>query len=213
MIDLAHFRQHRSISDIEDASAEITPKHYIKVHYNNKGIDMINLPRILHSKKVTTSIPSFISTQTPPRVSFIYTKTIRNKIINNKKAVRELDLETNPSYTYNCNTSKYRDQYVGHVVTGNLGIVKNRKLRKLLHKGPLYRELCHINWKTNLDTLVNAIRLYKESWAKREQVDVRVLNEWEGVLVEAIKHRIGTIKCKHRKSKRRVRTQVLKQRT
>ena len=213
ILDLTHFRQHRSISDIEDTSAEIAPKHYIKVHYNNKGIDMINLPRILHSKKVTTSIPSFISNQTPPRVSFIYTKTIRNKIINSKKAVRELDLETNPSYTCNCNTSKYRDQYVGHVVTGNLGIVKNRKLRKLLHKGPSYREPCHINWKTNLDTLVNAIRLYKESWAKREQVDVRVLNEWEGVLVEAIKHRIGTIKCKHRKSKRRVRTQVLKQRT
>ena len=88
-------------------------------------------------------------------------------------------METNPSYTCNCNSSKYRDQYVGHVVTGNLGIVKNRKLRKLLHKGSSYREPCHINWKTNLDTLVNAIRLYKESWAKIEQVGVRVLNEWE----------------------------------
>ena len=40
---------------------------------------------------------------------------------------------------------KYIDKNVGHVITGNLTIVRHRKLRKLLQKGPSYREPNNIN--------------------------------------------------------------------
>ena len=48
---------------------------------------MIDLPRILHSKRVTKTIPSFLDTVTPPFISFTYPKTIAGKIFNFKNTL------------------------------------------------------------------------------------------------------------------------------
>ena len=40
----------------------------------------------------------------------------------------------------NCSTNKYCYDPVGHVVTGDLNIIKDAKLRSLIEKGPSYRE-------------------------------------------------------------------------
>ena len=34
-----------------------------------------------------------------------------------------------------------------HILTGNLNIIKNQQLRKLISKGPKYRETESISWK------------------------------------------------------------------
>ena len=48
---------------------------FMKVHYHNKGIEMLNLPKILHSKAVRDAVPPFLNKE-PPMVSYTYTKTI-----------------------------------------------------------------------------------------------------------------------------------------
>ena len=68
----------------------------------------------------------------------------------------------------NCGNSIYTDIIIGRVLTGNLSIIKDRKLRKLIEKGPSYREQNNINWNTNLKNSVSAIKGYKIEWAKRE---------------------------------------------
>ena len=45
-----------------------------------------------------------------------------------------------------CSTSKYCYGPAGHVVTGDLNIIKDAKLRSLIEKGPSYREQNYINW-------------------------------------------------------------------
>ena len=47
---------------------------------DNKGIDTIDLPKTLHSKRVTKPIPSFLDIVTPPIISFTYPKTIASNI-------------------------------------------------------------------------------------------------------------------------------------
>ena len=83
---------------------------------------------------------------------------------------------------------------MGHVITGNLGIIENRKLRKLLSKGPSYREQNNINWNTNLKILRKSIREYKLQWAKKEKVDSRALDEWECKVIGIVKARIDRLK-------------------
>ena len=39
-----------------------------------------------------------------------------------------------------CQDSRFKYGPAGHVLTGNLSIIRNRKLRKLLSIGPSYRE-------------------------------------------------------------------------
>ena len=124
---------------------------------------MINLSQILHSKPVKKSIPSFFQNQTPPIISYSYTKTIAGKIFNFKQSIKDLDFEIGTTnLSCDCHVSDFfRYEPVGHVVTGNLGIVGNRKLRKLLSKGPSYREQNNINWDTNQKIIKKAVRAYK----------------------------------------------------
>ena len=44
------------------------------VRYYNKGIEMLQLPKILHSKSVRDTVPQFLSNRKPPRVSYSYTR-------------------------------------------------------------------------------------------------------------------------------------------
>ena len=90
--------------------------------------------------------------------------------------------------------SHFRYEHVGHVITGNLDIIENRKLRKLLSKGPSYWEQNNVNWNTNLKILCKSIREYKLQWAKEEKVDSRALDEWECKVIEIVKARIDRLK-------------------
>ena len=49
---------------------------------------------------------------------------------------------------------------VGHVVKGNLSIVKNRHVRQLLRKGPKFREQNNIDWDKNKYLCMKALRKY-----------------------------------------------------
>ena len=81
---------------------------------------MINLPTILHSKRVIATIPNYLDA-TPPIVSYTYPRTIASKVFNFKQVIRELNFEVGTSQMKcNCSVSPYRYTPAGHVVTGNL---------------------------------------------------------------------------------------------
>ena len=48
-----------------------------------------------------------------------------------------------------CSMSDFCYQPVGHVVTGDLTIIRDAKLRHLIAKGPSYREQNVIDWTVN----------------------------------------------------------------
>ena len=169
----------------------------MNVFFHNKGIEMINLTKILNSKKVTRSVPAFFSNITPPMVSYSYTKTIANKIFNFKQAVKELDFDVGTSnMTCNCSSSEFKYIPTGHVITGNLDIIKDKSLRKLIQKGPSFREQNNINWDLNAKICREAIRNYKDKWAKRENIDRRVLHEREHTVYSCVERRVQYLKHK-----------------
>ena len=69
---------------------------------------MLQLPKTLHSKSVSDTIPQFLSNRKPPRVSYSYTKTISSQIFNQKKVVEELDFDGGTGDMHcDCSTCKY----------------------------------------------------------------------------------------------------------
>ena len=201
--DLASFKLglHKTV---KITKIDTTTKTFLKVPFHNKGIEMINLSQILHSKPVKKSIPSFFQNQTPPIISYSYTKTIAGKIFNFKQSIKDLDFEIGTTnLSCDCHVSDFRYEPVGHVVTGNLGIVGNRKLRKLLSKGPSYREQNNINWDTNQKIIKKAVRAYKVQWAKKEKVDSRTLDEWECRIIEIVQARIDRLRKKGKNQRKK----------
>ena len=140
MRDIAHFRLGMHILK-EDSVKEKSTNNFIKVQFHNKGLDMINLSGILHHRSIVDSIPTFIVNKSPPIVSYLYTKPIAGKIFNFKRCLRDLDFDVGTkNLICDCQDSRFKYGPAGHVLTGNLSIIRNRKLRKLLSIGPSYRE-------------------------------------------------------------------------
>ena len=77
---------------------------YMTILYHNKGIDMVNLPRILSSKYVRDAVPSFVHNTTPSIVSFKYMKTIAGKIFNHTKTIEDLDVSV-------CTSNKWKKSF------------------------------------------------------------------------------------------------------
>ena len=68
------------------------------------------------------------------------------------------------SSSCDCESSAFPYESHGYVITGDLRIVTNRTLRRLLEKGPKYREQNIIDWHLNKMVLITAI----DDYAKNE---------------------------------------------
>jgi hypothetical protein len=61
------------------------------------------------------------------------------------------------TFPCNCKDSKFNDDHHKHIVTGDLRIIENKRLRNLLLKGPSYREPVNINWNKVLQAFKTGI--------------------------------------------------------
>ena len=105
---------------------------------------MINLSKILKYNSVINKMPDQMTKDDIPMVTYKLKEPIRAKIFNHKTFVNSLDIEAfiqnKESLPCNCEHSVYKDPFYGHIISGDLRIIQNNKLRKLISKGPKYRE-------------------------------------------------------------------------
>ena len=108
------------------------------------------------------------------------------KIFNYKQSLRDFKLNEHGSQPplCSCSSSTYLYSPAGHVVTGNLNIVENLKLRNILSKGPKYREPTTFSWKYNFKLVMDSVEDYARRWAKEEEVELDSLSEW----IKSIRH-------------------------
>ena len=77
-----------------------------------------------------------------------------------------------------CSSSTYLYSPAGHVVTGNLNIVENLKLRDIISKGPKYREPTTFSWKYHFKLVMDSVDDYARRWAKQKEIELDSLSEW-----------------------------------
>ena len=140
-------------------------------------------------------MPRFLNEPPPPVVGYKYTRTISSKIFNKKSIVKQLDLDNGTKdIECSCSSSEFCSGSAGHVVTGDLRIIKDAKLRELVNIGPSYREQNNIDWCLNTRICKEAVTKYKVKWSRRLGIDRRVLNEWEKKVHEAIDRRVHLLR-------------------
>ena len=149
ILNTAQYRLFRPVcSDLLSTDAKT---HFIKLDFVNKGIDAVNLSSILRSKSVTETVPTYFKEKEPLIISYTYTKTIASKIFNFSSTLSDLGYHQfhNNLSQCECSTSSHLYQPYGHVITGDLSIIPNSKLRDLIAKVPKYREPCKVDWDKN----------------------------------------------------------------
>ena len=145
-------------------------------------------PLNTHNYKTSYHSPSPIYKYKEPisKLLFNYNYTIRN--------YKHEDYHKLP-----CSCQLYSDNYKvnGHVVTGDLSLISNDRVRDLFEKGPKYR----LSAKTDVDKCLESLHLdlsaYVDRIANRLNKDVQlfkfwikhVLNKWHALATHRHKHR------------------------
>ena len=110
------------------------PPFPISFFFHNKGFDYINLSSILHLDIVKNLFPDKLKIDEPPSVVYSLGKT-RNKILNHKETVSSVDKNddiTHDTGIVECDCQQHKEfvnENHDHVVTGDLRIITNSKLR------------------------------------------------------------------------------------
>ena len=164
---------------------------------------MINLSSIVHSKVVRTTVPDFFEDREPPVISYTYTKTIGPSIFHFRKVAREHEIDDPPCSGCSCNQSPFLYQPSRHVITGDLRIISNKKLRKLISKGPNFREQNNINWDLCRKLCFEGIDAYRKQWTAREKVALTTLNEWACTVKMLVENRIKTLKGRRQNTQKK----------
>ena len=136
-----------------------------------------------------------------PMVTYKLNNTVRNKIFNYKQTVEDIRVDEEVSFTLNtdlckCKESKFCDPHHKHVVTGDLRIVENQKLRKLLAKGPNYREPVTGNFKHAITKITAAINSCIDSFTEKTKHPKETFLPWKTAVLNMVNLKIDSLERK-----------------
>ena len=105
----------------------------------------------------------------PPTVLYEYTSTVASILFNFAPALSNLNVSeylSNPQ-TCQCKESKFCYEPHGHVITGDLKVIENAKLREFVAIGPKYGEPNRVNWKATETMFLESIDLYAKKLVQK----------------------------------------------
>ena len=127
-----------------------------------------------------------------PNVTYSYTNTIRSQIVNYKQTIEEIG-----NNTFTCRCDNYPDVFVndtyGHVFTGNLDIIRNPNLKKLLNNGLNYRDQqppCKVS---ALKCITSAVDKYINTLKSKVNKTVSSFSLWRTEILNTVKYKLDSM--------------------
>ena len=128
-----------------------------------------------------------------------YEETVRSiQHMTEAEISMTLSSESNSLFPCTCNESIHTDPHHGHVVTGDLRIIQNSKLRKLFSKGPNYRENKTINYSKCMKEICDSIEACTSKMAAKYALDISVFDPWKSKVKEKVAEKIRKLKLTRR---------------
>ena len=128
---------------------------------------------------------------------------IRNTILNYKDAVNSvhIDIDEDVSIIQNlpscdCTSSKFCDPHHKHIVTGDLRIIENQKLRWLFSKGPNYREAKPFNLKKSKESIISSLDETIVKLSDRYKINNELFTNWKDKILQKVDTRIASLRNK-----------------
>ena len=131
-------------------------------------MDKIGNSQILHSREVISTVPQNFQDKAP-LVCYHYTPTVSSKLLNFRKESQAVG-KASGSLSCDCHSSGFNYSPLGHVITGDLNIVSNPKLRDIFRKGPKYRLPRRIDGSLAFDLVCKGVLDCQTKWAKKNHV-------------------------------------------
>ena len=185
------------------------PKHVCSVRFVNKGLDDIHLSKIFTSPDVIECLPESLQHKDElPSVTYKLDPPIRNKILNYKDTVSSLNISFengNPTCEElspcDCHSSTFCDPHHGHIVTGDLRIIDNSKLRKLFAKGPNYRENRTINYNKCKQVIQESLDNFLVKMSSQNVHGQDSLTRWKDTIMKKVSDIVVDLKTRKKVQK------------
>ena len=166
------------------------------VGYQNHGVGMIDLGGIINTKDVQEHIPPAVRDKKEPMLVYRYDQPIRNTLFNYQRTCDEYQEGQEEEMHCDCDSSIYKDKDHNHVVTGDLSIIENQRLRDLFYKGPNYREPKPINWNKNNACIKKDLDLFINKWSNNTGVSTLCFKEWRNEVMKKVQEKIARLRIK-----------------
>ena len=149
----------------EETKTKKAPKNVVVIRFANKGLDDIHISKIFRSAEVVSLLPETLQNDEDiPICTMKLDSPIRSKILNYKETVLALQVIVDDDISFvenlpSCDlyNSEFWDLHHKHIVSGDLRVITNPKLRKLFSKAPNYREPKTLNYKKCEESIETAI--------------------------------------------------------
>ena len=172
------------------------------IHFVNKGLNRLGLSKIFRSHDVVASLPPQLQEEKDiPFPTYKLDAPIRSKILNYKDAINSIrvDIDEDISIVHNlpschCSSSSFCDPHHKHIVTGDLRIIENDKLRWLFSKGPNYREAKPLNLKKCKDSIKTSLDETILKLSENYKLDFALLTNWKNNILHKIDSRIASLR-------------------
>ena len=182
------------------------PSNCCHIKFNNKAMDFINIHKIIRDKRVINSLPHEVRNDIPT-VIYQLTDSIRSKLFNYKEFVQTLDvdsfLQDNTILPCDCINSPFVDPYHNHILTGNLNIISDSKLKGLIAKGPKYREPLPFSLEKAKAEILLGLDSCIDTWSSKTGLSKTVFHDWRGNIISNIDGRISSFRPKKNRNKHR----------
>jgi hypothetical protein len=114
-----------------------------QVSLTHKVIDDVNLGAIMNRREIRECVPGGLRIGRNPEVRFKFSKTLASKVLNYNATLKDVGTVSYGDIlgmTCKCDRSRFRKGQLGHVITGDLGLIVDYDLRLAFSKGTKFRE-------------------------------------------------------------------------
>ena len=118
-----------------------------------------------------SSIPNYFNNSEAPAICYKYNKPNRSTIFKFNKIVTDINIDSNTPDSLDCQNSNYLYPSAGHVITGNLNVIPDARVRNIISKGPKYRFPSNIDFPKCRREIAASLNDYSNHWCKRENVE------------------------------------------
>ena len=180
------------------------PKNVISIRFVNKGLDDIHLSKIFRSPEVISLLPEALQGEDDvPACTMKLDPPIRSKILNYRDAVSSLKIHVDEDVSFvenlpacDCANSEFCDPHHKHIVSGDLRIISNTKLRKLFSKGPSYREPKMLNYRKCKKSIESSLISSIDNLAIKYNLSVESFSAWKNKILEFVDRRVNVLNKK-----------------
>ena len=217
VVDLCNHYKSRSVSYLNFRSNKyhINDNHrphnryseFVPIKFTCKEIEDLDINRVLNCSKAMEFFPKkhlskkFSHTDFRFSMCYKYEASVRRDIINYKCNI----MNEGPISDVKCYCHLYPnfiDNSVGHVITGDVNVVSNKKLRNLFKKGYKFIEPIYKNKYQVLQSFKRDINSYIKSLSTKFSISSAYFDGWKAIVIDEIKSKLSNIKllCKRNES-------------